>query len=148
MKSNGPFGPARITVDQTDNTVVMNYGIKGKMARRDNPFTHTIHIAFTETTTGLLADVVNQIMQLGGEKRRVVDLTGLSGAYDFTLDVSLADTAPPATAVGGPAIASDPSGASSSMTEAMQALGLRLEARRTMLDQLVIDHIEKTPTGN
>jgi uncharacterized protein (TIGR03435 family) len=48
---------------------------------------------------------------------------------------------------GAEAVASDP-GASSSITDAVRALGLKLESRRAPAQQLVIDHVEKTPTTN
>ena len=44
--------------------------------------------------------------------------------------------------------ASVPTGASSTITNAVQALGLRLESRKAMVDQLIVDHIEKTPSEN
>jgi uncharacterized protein (TIGR03435 family) len=34
------------------------------------------------------------------------------------------------------------------LTEGVQALGLKLESRKAVIDQLVVDHIEKTPTEN
>ena len=46
----------------------------------------------------------------------------------------------------GPAdAASDPSGGASSLTDAVQALGLKLEARKAPIDQLIVDHVEKLP---
>jgi uncharacterized protein (TIGR03435 family) len=47
-----------------------------------------------------------------------------------------------------PAVASDPSGGGSSLTDAVQSMGLKLESRKAMVDQFVVDHIEKTPTEN
>lgn len=85
----------------------------------------------------------------------VVDLTGLSGFYELALEVpptaanrprrpgaaAAADGAP------GPAEeASDPSGVS--IFTSIHKLGLRLERRKMALDQLVVEHIEKTPTEN
>jgi uncharacterized protein (TIGR03435 family) len=43
-------------------------------------------------------------------------------------------------------VASDPG--SSSLITAVQALGLRLESRKAMVEQLVVDHAEKVPTEN
>ncbi len=59
--------------------------------------------------------------------------------------------------VGGPAgtgdqahagVASDPGGGGTSLTDAVQSMGLKLESRKAMVDQLIVDHIEKTPTEN
>jgi uncharacterized protein (TIGR03435 family) len=43
--------------------------------------------------------------------------------------------------------ASDPGG-SSSLFQAVQSMGLKLESRKALVEQLVIDHVEKTPTEN
>lgn len=43
--------------------------------------------------------------------------------------------------------ASDPSG-STTLFKAVQALGLKLEPRKSVVEHLVVDHVEKTPTGN
>jgi uncharacterized protein (TIGR03435 family) len=45
-------------------------------------------------------------------------------------------------------VASDPSGGSSSLADAVQSMGLKLESRKAMVDQFIVDHIEKTPTEN
>jgi len=64
--------------------------------------------------------------------RPVVDMTGIKGPYDFTLKWS-----------------SDAALTSASIFTALQEqLGLRLEARKTAFSILVIDHMERTPTGN
>jgi uncharacterized protein (TIGR03435 family) len=44
------------------------------------------------------------------------------------------------------AVASDPSG--SMLRSSISKLGLALDARRLPLDTLVVDHMEKMPTGN
>jgi uncharacterized protein (TIGR03435 family) len=68
----------------------------------------------------------------------VVDKTGLTGHYDFTLDISKYAT---------PGMS--PEEMSSALAECLQQeLGLRVEARKLPLEILVIDHAEKMPTGN
>jgi uncharacterized protein (TIGR03435 family) len=47
-----------------------------------------------------------------------------------------------------PAAAASEPGGSSSLFAAVQALGLKLEQRKAMVEQFVIDHVEKTPTEN
>jgi uncharacterized protein (TIGR03435 family) len=94
----------------------------------------------------------------------VVDMTGLTGKYDFTLyfapEGGLALKAgmlgpPPAgppPGEGGPGMpaASAPDGQSNpSLFAALQEqLGLRLEQRKGPVDLLVIDHLEKAPVEN
>ena len=82
-------------------------------------------------------------------------MTGLTGHYTVTIDFSLADLIKIAQAAGvnvpmrgadpgAPPVAADP-GASSSVSDAVQALGLKLESRKAATEQLVVDHVEKLP---
>ena len=96
----------------------------------------------------------------------VMDMTGLTGNYDFTLYFApegglalkaglLAPPPPPAgppPGEGGPDMpaASAPDGQSNpSLFAALQEqLGLKLEQRKGPVDLLVIDHLEKAPVEN
>ena len=62
--------------------------------------------------------------------RPVVDMTGIKGAYDFTLKWS--------SDFVGPSI----------FTALEEQLGLRLEARKTTFSIVVIDQVNRVPTGN
>jgi len=84
--------------------------------------------------------------EIGG--RTVVNQTGLSGAYDFTLRW----TREPLTAAGqqddSPNSAASPESAGPAMFTALQEqLGLRLQSTKGPVEVLVIDHIEK-PSEN
>jgi uncharacterized protein (TIGR03435 family) len=73
--------------------------------------------------------------------RPVLDMTGLKGVYDFTLDISglanFSGPPPPADAPGG------------SIFSAVQTdLGLKLEAAKRPIEILVIDSVNKVPTEN
>jgi uncharacterized protein (TIGR03435 family) len=69
----------------------------------------------------------------------VNDATGLKGKYDFILKWI--------NNRGGRQLPDDVSGPN--IVEALQAqLGLKLESKKTMVDVLVVDHIEKAPTEN
>ena len=80
--------------------------------------------------------------------RTIVDKTGLTGSYDFTLQWT-PDDAPPAMAggvpggppAGGGASTSDASGPSL-FTALEEQLGLKLESQKGPVDVIVIDHIE------
>jgi uncharacterized protein (TIGR03435 family) len=90
----------------------------------------------------------------------VVDMTAITGNYQMALDLSMEDLMNAARSAGvqvpagaggmagrGSAEgASDPS--SSSLFNNVQQLGLKLEARKAPVDQIVIDHLEKLPTEN
>jgi uncharacterized protein (TIGR03435 family) len=117
------------------------------------------------TTMRGLADMMTQLMtQLGGGTagRQIIDMTGIQGNYDASLELSLAEIivlarsagadipAGAPSGAGGPGnipAASDPGGGSS-VTDALQSMGLKLESRKAVVDQFIVDHIEKTPTEN
>jgi uncharacterized protein (TIGR03435 family) len=97
------------------------------------------------------------VSMLGNPGGRVVfDETRLTGAYDFTLvfepeqskckdcvvgggDGALPPPPAPATSIDSPPI----------LTIAVeQQLGLKLERKNMPVDMVVIDHVERTPSGN
>ena len=89
--------------------------------------------------------------------RPVVDMTGLKGTYQVALDFSLADMSAASKAAGIPeGVATDSGGSPVSLSDppgnsilsALRRYGLRLEPRKAPLEQLVVDHLEKTPTAN
>jgi uncharacterized protein (TIGR03435 family) len=165
-KMEGSTGPVRVKVDPTTGSSVIDMGLQGKMAFRLDPATRTMHLEFSMTTMTGFADMVTQLFsQLGGTGgRQVVDMTGIKGNYDATVDLGLAEIIAMARAAGGdipaggpggpgvqgnaPAVASDPSGGGTSLTDAVQSMGLKLESRKATVDQLIVDHLEKTPTEN
>jgi uncharacterized protein (TIGR03435 family) len=91
--------------------------------------------------------------------RPVLDLTGIEGTYEISLDVSMDDliglkrsvaTAGAQPGVdrasgSGPAPETDPQ---PSIFTAVQKLGLKLEPRKAPMEMIVIDKAEKVPTEN
>ncbi len=75
--------------------------------------------------------------------RPVLDKTGLDGRYDFTLALA---SAPGAGAENIKREALEEG--FSLFGYALDQIGLRLEAQRALVDMLVVDHAEKTPTEN
>lgn len=167
--TQGPDGPIKMKIDMTKGQANIDMGLKGRMryAPSASNGTVTMHIEFSMVTMGGLADMFTQIFtQLGGTAgRQVVDQTGIKGNYEASLDISLADMlamarnagmdipgaqggGPGAGAPGGAAVASDPSTSGATLQEGVQNLGLRLESKKAVIDQLVVDHLEKTPTEN
>lgn len=169
-KMQGSNGPVRVRVDMTTGSSIIDMGLQGKMAFRMDPATRTMHLEFSMTTMTGFADMVTQLFaQLGGTGgRQVVDMTGIQGNYDATVDLGLAEIIAMARAAGAdipvgapagtpggaggggnnPAVASDPSGGGTSLADAVQSMGLKLESRKATVDQLIVDHLEKTPTEN
>jgi uncharacterized protein (TIGR03435 family) len=76
----------------------------------------------------------------------VIDMTGLKGTFDFTLEWA-PDRGPSAEPRGAPAPTEAAAGPSI-FTAVQEQLGLKLEARKAPVEILVVDHAEKTPTGN
>jgi uncharacterized protein (TIGR03435 family) len=81
--------------------------------------------------------------------RPVIDDTGLKGAYDFKLDFSLEELKSLMRTSGSDpsVLASVPEQGTSIMTS-LQSLGLKLEARKSPMEVLVVDRMEKNPTEN
>ena len=88
--------------------------------------------------------------------RQIIDMTGLTGSYNFAVDVMPEDymammlrnavwrgvNLPPEAQKA--LDASSPS----ALSDALQQVGLKLEAQKAALDILVIDSALKTPTAN
>jgi bla regulator protein BlaR1 len=87
----------------------------------------------TGTNTGMAMLVLNLSSQLG---KSVVDLTGLTGKYDFKLEWTT-DNAPATDQDRGPTL----------FTALQEQLGLRLDAQRGVVHMLVIDKVER-PSEN
>jgi uncharacterized protein (TIGR03435 family) len=171
-KMDGSNGPVRVKVDMTTGSSVIDMGLQGKMAFRLDPAKGIMHLEFSMTTMTGFADMVTQLFaQLGGTGgKQVVDMTGIQGNYDATVELGLAEIIAMARAAGAdipaggpagtpggpagggrgnaPAVASDPDGGGTSLSDAVQSMGLKLESRKATVDQLIVDHIEKTPTEN
>ena len=99
-----------------------------------------------EVKNGTMASLANTLARLLG--RPVVDLTALTGRYDFDLEFSNEDSS-------GMRLAPPPGGALPSATEpgvsifgSIQQVGLKLDAQKLPLKVIVVDRAEKTPTQN
>jgi uncharacterized protein (TIGR03435 family) len=80
--------------------------------------------------------------------RTVIDKTGLSGTYDFSLTFAPEDGGSQQPGAAGGALPASPSDSAPSIFTAMQEqLGLKLESTKGPVDVIVIDHIEK-PSEN
>jgi uncharacterized protein (TIGR03435 family) len=96
-----------------------------------------------------MADMLSSLLD-----KPVVNMTGLQGNFGVSLELSNSEDAKGLMRVAAgvgmiPAprnAADDPPG--NSLFNAVQQLGLRLEARKTPVDLIVVDHLEKKPTEN
>jgi uncharacterized protein (TIGR03435 family) len=96
-------------------------------------------------TTEQLAAMVSG--QLG---KPVIDATGLTGKYDYTLywAASNGPAPPPPPGAENAVPAASDDGGPSIFAALQEQLGLKLEAKKGMVDVYVVDHVEKTPTEN
>jgi uncharacterized protein (TIGR03435 family) len=115
----------------------------------------TMHMEMGKLSMAAFADMLTTLVD-----RPVVDMTELKGNFIVGLDLSLETLmniaskagmgVPGMGARGGdpkaPNDASDPS--SSSILNSVQQLGLRLESRKSPVDFVVVDSVEKMPTEN
>jgi uncharacterized protein (TIGR03435 family) len=160
MKMDTPNGPARMSIGK-NGTATMNMGTKGTMTYKVDPATQAIHMDASSLTMAGLADMLTQFSQMGGAGGRpIVDKTDLKGNYQVAMDFPISDLLNMARASGimGPGMgrgpmapstgeASEPSG-TSTLNEAVETLGMRLEPRNDVVQGVVVDHAEKTPTEN
>jgi uncharacterized protein (TIGR03435 family) len=132
-------------------------GPDGKDPRITTPILNRL-ISCQNFTMAQLADQL-RVLANGYIYGDVLDDSGLTGGYDFTLSFSSADrvqgneaTAPAAgnasPSEGGAAASSDPNGAVSLFDAVRRELGLKLEKERRSVPVLVIDHIDDHPTDN
>ncbi|MBI4472727.1 MAG: TIGR03435 family protein, partial [Acidobacteria bacterium] len=114
----------------TDRTVVDRTELKG-----------TYQVTLDLPMEALLSMVQNAARTAG------LPVAGLAGGAGGRLG-GLGGGLIPGVGVGTPlaGAASDPSGAS--ILQAIQQLGLKLEARKAQVETVVVDHLEKTPTEN
>jgi bla regulator protein BlaR1 len=102
--------------------------------------THVSHFGARNTTMPMIAHSLAMIGQLG---RPVIDQTGLSGSYDFSIEWT---PEPNATTPTG--LNAQPEPPETTFLEAVkEQLGLKLEPTKVPLDVLVVDHIER-PSEN
>jgi uncharacterized protein (TIGR03435 family) len=90
-----------------------------------------LRLEFRRTTVGQLADFLSELAVID---RPVQDRSGLTGVYDFPLDLH---------EVAGPWASDAERQAAPSMSTVLQEqLGLKFEARKDAVDVLAIDRIE------
>ena len=93
------------------------------------------HLMMGKATTAQMAALLSSVLS-----RPVLDQSGLSGEFDFTLDspdINMGRMVP-LEDVPGPSI----------FTAIQEQLGLKLVSEKVPVDYLVIDHVDRVPTAN
>jgi len=147
-------GPMRLKRN-SDGSTTYNMGTRGKFTLTIDGQNGTMHMTASGMTLRGFAMMLTTLG--GGNGRPVVDMTGLKGNYELAVEFSLSDLVtslrdqgidiPGGPGGGGGGSASDPGG-DSTVSDALAKLGLKLEKNKAMIEQLVIDHVEKSPTEN
>jgi uncharacterized protein (TIGR03435 family) len=126
-------------------------GPDGKDPRVANPVLSRLLYCHNMT----MAQFADQLPQLasGYVHAAVLDKTGLTDAYDFTVSFSAIGILQnglqgPGQGPAPPGGASDPNGALSLPDAVSKQLGLKLELEKRPAPVLVIDHVEQRPTEN
>jgi uncharacterized protein (TIGR03435 family) len=155
-------GPMKITRNG-DGSMKIDMGARGTMTEKLDMSTQSLHIESSMVTMDGFADMLTNMMQMGGSGGpQVVNMTGLKGNYQVALDLALADLMAMARASGmnlpgaaggagaqteAPAnAASDPQGAGQGVYSSVEQMGLKLEERKATVERLIVDHAEKTPS--
>jgi uncharacterized protein (TIGR03435 family) len=156
-----PGGNIRMNTDGRGMTITG--GPNGTMRMSQGP-NLGMRMEMTKITMSAFADMLAPFMD-----RTVVDRTELKGTYHVVLDLpqeammAMVQNAARTAGVALPAFgargggpfgpggtigggASDPTG--SPMLQAVQDLGLRLQASKAPVETIVVDHLEKTPSEN
>jgi uncharacterized protein (TIGR03435 family) len=147
-------GSSSVTINQTQGGAVVSDGSGRKQKMSMAPDGKSMRLEASGITLAELAEGLSPMTD-----HPVIDMTGLKGKYDVTLDISMQDlmaaaraagaAVPGAPAGGDPGkpadAASDPGG---SIFNAIQTLGLKLEPRKSAMVTIVVEHVEKMPTEN
>lgn len=102
----------------------------------------SLHVDTRKMTMTALADLLATFLDCP-----VRDMTAIPGAYDMPLDFSPEDLRTSSRVLGLAADAA-PETSGSAIYGSLQKLGLRLEKRKFQVEVIVIDRLEKVPTGN
>lgn len=137
-------GAASVAAVSRPNGVTVNYSNGATFTFADNKFEgHKL-------SATSMADVMDRFTD-----RPVVDMTGLKGNYDFTIELSPEDFRAmgirAAIAAGAripPQVLQQFESSGDSLANALEKLGLKLEPRKAPIEVLVVDHIEKVPSEN
>jgi len=147
---NGPklSAPTVRVVNEVDGTPREIHGMASMLAVPTQDGTRRSRMQFRASSMQEAAEALAPFFD-----RPVVDRTGLSGEYDFTLEYEVDPSAPspaftPSTSGRGGNYFNPFTGlTASALSIALQDVGLKLETTKARLDVLVIDHVEKA-SGN
>jgi uncharacterized protein (TIGR03435 family) len=146
-------GSSSVSVSQGKGGAVVSDGTGKSQKMSPSADGKSMRFEISGATLSELAEGLTPLVD-----RPIIDMTGLTGKYELALDISMQELMNLARAQGAnvpggegdaskPAdLASDPGG--SSLFTALQALGLKLEPRKSPMALIVVESVEKMPTEN
>ena len=141
--SDGPACDVHMPMPAPGNSANMWRRVSARLRCVHAKFPHANHemlLGSRNTTMKLIADSLPSLGRLG---RPVVDQTGLSGRFDFTLQWTPEPNGPAQSGADAPL---DSPG--TTFLEALKdQLGMKLKSTKAPMDVLVVDHVER-PSEN
>jgi uncharacterized protein (TIGR03435 family) len=124
-----------INKDGSSTTYMGKYGT---MTTRFDLETMSMHWERSKMT---MKDLAGQLaFCTGGNGHKVDDETGINGNFQIAFDCPIGGPRPP-SGDASDAMPSDPQG--ESLNRSLDALGLKLEKRKVLMDIYVVDHVEE-----
>ncbi len=127
-----------------DGSSTIDMGKRGTQTVKFDQEKWVAHWERSKMTMAELAQILTPC--LGSGEQKVADETGLTGMYQVAWDCPLAVRRQSSAGTDASAAPSDPQDAST-LFRSLEAMGLKLEKRKTLQDVYVIDHVEK-PSAN
>jgi uncharacterized protein (TIGR03435 family) len=145
--SGSVTGSNSVSITQGKGGATVSDGTGKSQKMTPSPDGKSMRLEITGATLAELAEGLSPMTD-----HPVVDMTGLPGKYDMTLDISMQELMNVARAAGA-AVPPPPTGDAASdpgntVAMAVQAIGLKLDPRKVPTAFIVVDHIEKMPTEN
>jgi uncharacterized protein (TIGR03435 family) len=147
--SIGTTDGSRATMTMQGNGAVIRSAQAGTIRTTAGP--DGVHFDASNMNMTTLAEMLSRFAD-----RPVVDQTGLKGGYQLTLTIPMqqvlqmarAAGAVPAGAALPPGLADGASDPSGTIFSTVQEMGLKLDPRKTPVQTVIVDHVEKLPTEN
>ena len=144
---------ARETPDGTVRVFQVPGGGSTRMTSRTLYERRTIHNegSMITATRMSMAELVSELEP--NVDKPIVDKTGLTGVYQFTLQLPRDEVLERAlralaSRVGSSTLAGTEARSGISVFKSLESLGLKLERRRVPVEMIVVDKISRTPTAN
>jgi len=137
--------PAKLKITRNpDGSSTRDMGTRGTQTLKFNQEISATHYERSKISMEELAERLSTC--LGSGVQKIVDETGIKGTYQLAWDCPSSSPRVVTGTDGAVTLSSDPQDGSS-LTQSLDALGLKLEKRKMLQEVYVIDHVER-PSEN